>query len=753
MLDDGGGLVYTNTKKAKQRQIGDAVHKASQTLRKAADSNRVKAGSLERDIPTSSGKSNENNTSNGIFDYSSSNLGTFLKSAIKRPGKLKHELSQRLISQFPAISDTLEFFTGHDPRNIMKIDTSKMTNVIGREQLLQIVGLPPISDNVVDPPPVWDESEINGGQETWGSGNLVGQEYVERVLMRGQFLVLVPLEFKPKFARSLLNAAHIGTNERSSGFASVFEGFATRFETFLDRIDTRLNVAAYGYDSKINHYRYWIAVGAHMKVVLHTLGIDPLDTTVTASRYGSKYHQFLKERLPDFMVDRVFSHGNWKGINGLLGAGGNDGEILNELETNLEDKKSDFIQEVNKNVANRSGSDQTFGLNGGTATIPKPDKDKLINEFAGKGSKLFGLSDYGGGSGSAGENDDSHNQSLQDVPITLYNTSYANILNAVTNIDIRNSNLMNLPFITFYCNGNIDRNLQFSLDADKSVIAEQTTDVFARNAANLVRGGATALGELINKKAPGAGDAIKAVGDTAANGIDSAQEIFREIVYHGDSDLASSFVTNTYIPKIMKGGSTNVSYNVPLRFVAAGSDKYSIAQMFWGLCLLLPFVIQTTKPRMPLIIPQSAMYCAAFSKGVMNVPRGYISSMSISTDPAFQTTNGIPLELNINLTIESLYTVTTMPDFTETWGGSSDINLLTAMWHPMSSFNVVATLTGTNTVLNHTPSNIFKYFIEAPVSNAFVSFKTVFQSSGGYFGTQFKQWRLQLDASDNFQYV
>jgi len=256
MLDDGGGLVYTNTKKAKQRQVGDAVRKASQTLRKAADSNRVKAGSLERDIPTSSGKSNENNASNGVFDYSSSNLGTFLTSAIKRPGKLKHELSQRLISQFPAISDTLEFFTGHDPRNIMKIDTSKMANVIGREQLLQSVGLPPISDNVVDPPPVWDRSEINGGQETWGSGNLVGQEYVERVLMRGQFLVLIPLEFKPKFARSLLNAAHIGTNERSSGYASVFEGFATRFETFLDRIDTRLNVAAYGYDSKINHYRY-----------------------------------------------------------------------------------------------------------------------------------------------------------------------------------------------------------------------------------------------------------------------------------------------------------------------------------------------------------------------------------------------------------------------------------------------------------------------------------------------------------------
>ena len=313
---------------------------------------------------------------------------------------------------------------------------------------------------------------------------------------------------------------------------------------------------------------------------------------------------------------------------------------------------------------------------------------------------------------------------------------------------------MNLPFITFYCNGNIDRNLQFSLEADKSIIAETTTDVGARTLPNLIKGVASAVAEGVTGTNSSTGGQVAAAGANAVGGsVDSATEILREIAYHNDGNFASTFVTNTYIPKVMRGGSTNVSYNVPLRFVAAGSDKYSIAQMFWGLCLLLPFVLQVSKPKMPLIIPQSAMYCAAFSKGVMNVPRGYISSMSISTDPAFQTTNGVPLELNINLTIESLYTLTTMPNFTETYGGGSDMNLLTAMWHPMSSFNIVATLTGTNTVLNHTPSNIFKYFIERPVADAFVAFKTIFQKSGGYFGTQFKQWRIQLDSGDNMQYI
>ena len=747
MLDSGRGL-YALPKK--QNKMNNAVQKASQQLKKAASSaGRNTVGSLNKDLPVGS------KSSSGIPDYNSSSLDGFLKSLIKTPEKMSHELSQRLISQFPILSDVYEFFNGSDPKNLMKIDKSKMANVIGREQLLQIVGLPPISDNVVDPPPVWDKSEINGGQETWGAGNLIGQEYVERVLMRGQFLVLVPLEFRPKFTRALINSI-TDSDSRSSGLAGVFNDTATKFETFLDRVDTRLNIAAYGYDANINHYRYWISVGAHMKVVLHTLGIDPLDKSITAGKYDVKYHNFLKERLPDFMVDRVFSHGNWKGISGLLGAGGNDNDIAKELDEDARDKIADFRQDTAKALADRTGSDRTMGLSGGTAGSDLDDgyllnsDTKKIGKFA-KG-KTFGLSNkYGFGSE---DSDDTHNQLLQDVPITLYNTSYANILNAVTNIDIRNNTLMNLPFITFYCNGNIDRNMQFSLDADKSVIAEQTTDVLGRNFPNLVKGFASATAEIFTgSNSTTGGTVAKAAADTAGRVADTASEILREIVYHNDGNFASTFVTNTYIPKVMRGGSTSVSYNVPLRFVAAGSDKYSIAQMFWGLCLLLPFVVQVSKPRMPLIVPQSAMYCAAFSKGVMNVPRGYISSMSISTDPAFQTTNGIPLELNVNLTIEPLYTVTTMPNFTETYGGGSDMSLITAMWHPMSSFNVVATLTGTNTVLNHTPSNIFKYFIERPIADAFTAFKTVFQSSGGYFGTQFRQWRIQLDSSDNFQYI
>ena len=764
MLDNGSGLVGPPPKPSqrKQQSTAEAIRRSAETLNRAAQSaGRASYGSPDKEIPASSGNIDGNY---GVPDYDQSALDTFIGSTVKNGKKVVHEQSQRIISQFARVADVL----ANDASNsrYVELDKRKLANIIGKDQLLQIVGLPPISDNIVDPPPIWQNDEINGGQMTWGSAGLVGQEYVERVLMRGQFLVLVPLEFKPNFTRALISS--IGLDEtRGSELSEFFENTATRFETFLDRIDTRLNIASYGYTALINHYRYWISVGAHMKVVLHTLGIDPMDETITAKEYGSKYHEFLKERLPDFMVDRVFSHGNWKGISRLLGAGGDDSKVAEELTANASKEEAQLRQEVKDAMSSVNGAmsslgpkpteadimamDGTGAISAGDGFISKgADRNKVGNFVKGKG---YGLGNYGFG-GDAEEFNDLHTTLMQDVPITLYNSSYANILNAVTNIDIRNNSLMNLPFITFYCNGNIDRNLQFSLEADKSIIAETTTDVGARTLPNLIKGVASAVAEGFTGNNPSTGGQVAAAGANAVGvSVDSATEILREIAYHNDGNFASTFVTNTYIPKVMRGGSTNVSYNVPLRFVAAGSDKYSIAQMFWGLCLLLPFVLQVSKPKMPLIIPQAAMYCAAFSKGVMNVPRGYISSMSISTDPAFQTTNGIPLELNINLTIESLYTLTTMPNFTETYGGGSDMNLLTAMWHPMSSFNIVATLTGTNTVLNHTPSNIFKYFIEKPVADAFVAFKTIFQKSGGYFGTQFKQWRIQLDSGDNMQYI
>ena len=764
MLDNGSGLVGPPPKPSqrKQQSTAEAIRRSAETLNRAAQgAGRSSYGSPDKEIPASSGNTDGNY---GVPDYDQSALDTFIESTARNGKKVVHEQSQRIISQFARVADVL----ANDASNsrYVELDKRKLANIIGKDQLLQIVGLPPISDNIVDPPPIWQNDEINGGQMTWGSAGLVGQEYVERVLMRGQFLVLVPLEFKPNFTRALISS--IGLDEtRGSELSEFFENTATRFETFLDRIDTRLNIASYGYTALINHYRYWISVGAHMKVVLHTLGIDPMDETITAKAYGSKYHEFLKERLPDFMVDRVFSHGNWKGISGLLGAGGDDSKVAEELTANASKEEAQLRQEVKDAMSSVNGAmsslgpkpteadimamDGTGAISAGDGFISKgADRNKIGNFVKGKG---YGLGNYGFG-GDAEEFNDLHTTLMQDVPITLYNSSYANILNAVTNIDIRNNSLMNLPFITFYCNGNIDRNLQFSLEADKSIIAETTTDVGARTLPNLIKGVASAVAEGFTGNNSSTGGQVAAAGANAVGGsVDSATEILREIAYHNDGNFASTFVTNTYIPKVMRGGSTNVSYNVPLRFVAAGSDKYSIAQMFWGLCLLLPFVVQVSKPKMPLIIPQAAMYCAAFSKGVMNVPRGYISSMSVTTDPAFQTTNGVPLELNINLTIESLYTLTTMPNFTETYGGGSDMNLLTAMWHPMSSFNIVATLTGTNTVLNHTPSNIFKYFIEKPVADAFVAFKTIFQKSGGYFGTQFKQWRIQLDSGDNMQYI
>ena len=429
MLDNGSGLVGPPPKPSqrKQQSAADAIRRAAETLNRAAQgAGRSSYGSPDKDIPVSSGNTDGNY---GVPDYDQSALDTFIGSTVKNGKKVVHEQSQRIISQFARVADVL----ANDASNsrYVELDKRKLANIIGKDQLLQIVGLPPISDNIVDPPPIWQNDEINGGQQTWGSAGLVGQEYVERVLMRGQFLVLVPLEFKPNFTRALISS--IGLDEtRGSELSEFFENTATRFETFLDRIDTRLNIASYGYTALINHYRYWISVGAHMKVVLHTLGIDPMDETITAKEYGSKYHEFLKERLPDFMVDRVFSHGNWKGISGLLGAGGDDSKVAEELTANASKEEAQLRQEVKDAMSSVNGAmsslgpkpteadimamDGTGAISAGDGFISKgADRNKVGDFVKGKG---YGLGKYGFG-GDAEEFNDLHTTLMQDVPITF----------------------------------------------------------------------------------------------------------------------------------------------------------------------------------------------------------------------------------------------------------------------------------------------------------------------------------------------
>lgn len=632
---------------------------------------------------------------------------------------------------------------------------STINNIIGLSQLAQICGLPPLSDNIVDPSPTISQSELSSDLISWGNGQRVGKEYIDRVLMRGQYLVLVPIELKAQLGNVILESNIVGKTTSSTmdllkGTVGSVTGYVNNF---LDSLDNRMGVTTYGYNTKVNHRRYWLAVGAHMKAVLHCLGIDELSTSMTTN--ASQYNEYLKNFLPDFIVEKIFDNGNWKGIPQVLGAGGDDSEISFAGYNDLTDEMKSIVDKAGgallKKVDSWSAAKSAKARFGDIMEqVVKNQKGDFGSVYKRGGTGMFSVLGYQG----RGEYDDGSSFGGTDsIPISLYNSSYSNILAAVTNIDLdKGEKTWNLPFITFYCNGPIERNLNFSLTAEKSKIAETITDVGSKT----LKGAADFMKNVVSEMSshPAAQLATN-VTSKVNEAVNNGEDLIKELVYHqgATSDVLDKIITNTYIPKVVTDGSTSQSWTVNIREVAAGSDKYSQARMFWTLCLLLPMVLQKTRPRQPMIIPTNPMYCAAFSKGVMNCPRAYISSMSIKTDPAFQTTNGVPLELDITLTIEPLFTVTTMPDFTDAWGGVSDINLLNSMWNPMSSFNMIATLSGANTVLSRVPSNIFKFFVGAPVQGAFNKFRSVFGSNGGYFATYLRDWRRSFDLEDNYTYI
>ena len=620
--------------------------------------------------------------------------------------------------------------TGQNATDVVVVDNNLTTvnNIIGLTQLAQICGLPPLSDNVVDPSPTLDQSELSADLLSWGTGGRVGKEYIERVLLRGQYLVLVPIELKAQLGNVILESNIVGKGANAvTNYFKIGNKIGNSVNNFLDSLDNRLGVTTYGYNTKVNHRRYWLAVGSHMKAVLHCLGI----------------------------VDKIFDNGNWVGLPQVLGAGGDDSEITFAGYDQLSSEMKGLIDKVGKSISNKL--DNYAAVKSFKARYEDTVK-AAVKQFKGDYGSVYKRGGVGMFSAmgflAQGEYDDGANSvGLDQTPISLYNSSYSNILAAVTNIDLdRGAKTWNLPFITFYCNGPIERSLNFSLTAERSKIGETITDVGAKTLAGIGDFMKNVVGEMTSHPAAKMAESISS---KVSEAVQSNEDIIKELVYHNGatSEVLDTIITNTYIPKVITDGSTSQSWTVNIREVAAGSDKYSQARMFWTLCLLLPMVLQKTKPRQPMIIPTNPMYCAAFSKGVMNCPRAYISSMSIKTDPAFQTTNGVPLELDITLTIEPLFTVTTMPDFTDAWGGVSDINLLNAMWNPMSSFNMIATLSGANTVLSRIPNNIFQFFVGAPVNQAFNKFRAVFGENGGYFATYLRDWRRSYDLEDNYSYL
>lgn len=522
--------------------------------------------------------------------------------------------------------------------------------VVGRQNFIALIenlsminGLPPIPDNIVDPPPTWEKSEIKKDLDSWSSG-LIGKDYLQRVIARGQFLVLVPIDIQP---RLLGNIGDKGANAAKTLNLIGLNNLAK--DTILSSMDTRLNNASYGLTAKVNSLKYYRAVNAHMKAAMLSLGID-----IEAAK-GSLEAKQLSKYLPDEIV------------KGLVGDG-----------------TPAMLSIQNRFLGSESNSDVDSATKGKSTS--------LRISWGSSGDELSKIDD---------------NFSLKE-PFSVVKTNetaeefirkanYENLLKFLTNVNVDDEVIKSLPFSIFYCNGPIEKGLATSSSLGESSIARMTTDIGSK-----AFSAATAAAEI--------------------TGLNASEDYIREMAYH--RNLGSFLVSNTYVPNIIKSSMIDFQYTVNIRDVAVSSDRYSIVRLFWTLSQLFPFVIQTNEPGSALVVPSSPMYCGAFSKGVMNLPRAAITNLSIKTNPEFQTTEGIPTELDITITIQPLFSQSTMPNFDKFYDGTNNPQYLAAaMFNPLSSFNIIATLCGQNTILTRFQAGLIQFFLGGTISTVYSSIK------------------------------
>lgn len=525
---------------------------------------------------------------------------------------------------------------------------SNLREIALLSSLSAINGLPPVPDNVVDPPVEIMRQDIQAPIESWKS-RMVGRDYVKRVLSNGQFLVLVPIELQPR------NFGALGEGQDAKKLSN-YAG------SLLGKIEGRLDVTSYGFHSKVNSFKYWKAVQAHFKTALIALGIQ----SATENREDATVKALFSQYLPDELVDKVLTS-NTNSMFSRLAGGNGDGEQGDANAygdtTSLQNKIDDLVNAINSNNIGETLA-----------------KAKIGNETT--------------------------QLSTSDMQKIAVNSALANVLKWVTNVDVTDEVLLNMPFTIYYCNGPVERSTATSTELGESTIAKMTTDLVGK-------GATAAIGALLNK-AP----AISAMG------VDSgtAEEYIKELAYHGG--FGTMIVANTWIPKVIKNSLLNQSYTVNIKESVASSDRFSKARVQWTLCQLIPYVIPTNEPGQPLLMPRTTMYCSASVKGVMNLPRAAITSMSVRTSPEFQTSEGIPTELDISLTIQPLYDLSAMPDFDKWYNGASEpINLAASMYNPQSSFNLIATMCGQNTTLTKFNAGMLDFFVNGTIDSVVNSVK------------------------------
>lgn len=556
----------------------------------------------------------------------------------------------------------------------MEVVKNSRSEIAMIENLSMINALPPIPDNIVDPPVIWERNLVKLDLDSWSSG-LIGKDYLQRVIARGQFLTLVPIDISPKLVGNTLE-----NMKEAAKKLNLYQGAGIASNAILLSVNNRLNNASYGLVAKVNSVKYYKAVNAHMKAALLALGID---IDVNSQNFSSIELAKMKKYLPDEIVDRIIGNGqpSMQAIEKqLMGA-----------KDNIDEETGSKFEDADKKLDWNWGKGNSYG--------EKKKEQFNLSAFT-SSSKASNL-----GSPMAVENTNGEAASI------IRKNNYVNLLKYLLNIDDGEEEIRTMPFACFYCNGPIERGLATSSNLGESEIARMTTDVGAKMFGKHVTSNVTQFIE------------------------GSPEEYIKELAYH--RNIGGFLVSNTYIPNVIKSSMIDFQYTVNIRDVAVSSDRYSIARLFWTLSQLWPFVIQTNAPGQALVVPSSPMYCSAFSKGVMNLPRAAITNMTIRTSPEFQTTEGIPTEIDISLTIQPLFIQSTMPNFDKFYDGTNNPEYVAAaLFNPLSSFNIIATMCGQNTILTKFQAGLMSFFLGGTITTFLNSIK----NTGAVLSGAWQDW-------------
>ena len=142
-----------------------------------------------------------------------------------------------------------------------------------------IEGMPPMADNIVDPPPFMQEAMFRSQATSFESG-LVGKKYAKLVMERGSYLSLTPLKLDPSPFKTMILGGSKGN----------------LLGKLKDSLWGSVNIPSYGFDADIATEAYWRDVCVHARASLMLLGLGTYTT--------KDMEVFLPKHICDKLGDR-----------------------------------------------------------------------------------------------------------------------------------------------------------------------------------------------------------------------------------------------------------------------------------------------------------------------------------------------------------------------------------------------------------------------------------------------------------------